>query len=219
MFNLSKIAVLATVAALSLPMAAHASIMDFNGLGGTDIPGNDVHNDAYTRSHSTLTIDNFKFASAQTYVFAAWNAYNGGDAGQFSENGTNYMAFVGPMTMTTLTTPFSVRSIDMKNWANNDSLDTVTLTGYYAAGGSRSVTLALDTRPNFDILIGNDFTNYRLSGFDNLNKLVIAGNSNIHLLAIDNIEMADVPEPATLAMFGLGLAALGGLRRRQQRQA
>jgi hypothetical protein len=219
MFNLSKTTILAAVAALCLSTSAHAGIMDFNGLGGTDIPGNDVFNDAYTRSHSTLTINDFTFASTQTYVFKNWNYYHGGDEGQFAENGTNYMAFAGAMTMTTLTAPFSVHSIDLKNWANNGSLSSVTLTGHYAKGGSHSVTLALNTTPNFDIRIRNDFTNYQLSGFNSLSSLVITSNAPEHLVALDNIELADVPEPGSLAILGLGLAVLGGLRRKQQRQA
>lgn len=56
---------------------------------------------------------------------------------------------------------------------------------------------------------------------DSSNNIIFnhAGGDNIGIM-LDNVSLSktDVPEPATLAMFGLGLIGLGFARRRQARK-
>jgi hypothetical protein len=46
-----------------------------------------------------------------------------------------------------------------------------------------------------------------------LSAVTLAGAPNV--FAIDNLRLTTVPEPATVALFGLGLARIGALRRRK----
>ncbi len=61
---------------------------------------------------------------------------------------------------------------------------------------------------------------YGISGMGAVTQIVVTSNTNAQdAVAIDNLSFGSstpVPEPATLAVFGLGLAGLGIMRRRRR---
>jgi hypothetical protein len=137
-------------------------------------------------------------------------------------NGTDYLRLKSgtSVTLTSRTnTPFSVSSVDLANYAftNASSVydEKAILTGTYA-DGSRIVTTFLQNHDNS--LTVNDFATETLSGFTNLTSFTIA-SAGWFYLDVDNIVVSaaatDVPEPASFAIMGLGLAAIGAVRRRR----
>jgi hypothetical protein len=77
---------------------------------------------------------------------------------------------------------------------------------------------------DFEYLFGNTSLSngqvYYISIFDNdvatLGDVVIKSNASGDGYGIDRVTVAKVPEPGTLALFGLGLVGLGLARRRKQ---
>lgn len=84
---------------------------------------------------------------------------------------------------------------------------TLSLIGHLVGGGS--VTTSLNT--------SDTWMTYALSGFNNLSSVDIYGY-NVYAVAIDNLEInaSAVPEPASMALLGLGLAGVLAARRRKQ---
>lgn len=76
-------------------------------------------------------------------------------------------------------------------------------------------TVGLSASTNVSKVTGNDFTNYALVGFDNLNSVTITHNFGSYL-AMDHfvVNATSVPEPSSLALFGLAVAAGAFARRR-----
>jgi hypothetical protein len=59
-------------------------------------------------------------------------------------------------------------------------------------------------------------TSYDIYGFSIVQSL---GDANYSGLAIDDVQVAAAPEPSVFALFGAGLALLGGLRLRRKAKA
>lgn len=215
MSALKRIATVALVCC-AFSASANAAVITFNNLAGTNMPGNIAVTQQYTNFfRATATVDGFNFRGNSDSIIMR-SGYNGAtDAGPYAYNGTDFLMFTNLMTVTSQTgAPFSVQSLDLKDWVN--SVTNPTVTGYFSNGGTISKTLSINATYNQSINIGNDFSKYALDGFTGLNRFTITASSN--WLAMDNVTVnsSAVPEPGTLAVFGLGLAGLAALRRRKQ---
>jgi hypothetical protein len=204
----SLIATVALAAAAVATTAAQASVINFNGLAN----GNIVYNNSTAVSTGGMS---FKGSSATYFVTST---YNGGDNSNFSYNGSDFLLSYSAFTLASAAAaPFSVNSFDLASWYDSTPISTVTLTGTFVGGGSISKVLTL-TGSNLSKQTGNDFTMFNLTGFNNLSSLTFNGNNAY--LALDNLVVnaaaaTTVPEPSSIALFGLALAAGALVRRRR----
>ena len=103
---------------------------------------------------------------------------------------------------------FSLNSIDLTRFPGYDSSAPINMIAYDASD------IQIDSF-NFVLPNATMFDTYEI-GFTNVNRVSWTQAFAYH--AFDNIVMdsSSVPEPASLALLGLGLAGLGAMRRRQK---
>ena len=123
---------------------------------------------------------------------------------------------------------FSLISIDVAELLNNGDFafsgnaQTVNFTGHYSAGGTINLAFNLDMFSNGPAAPA-DFQTVAFSGlWSNLASVdVVASNSSNPFgvrLNFDNIQVAAVPEPASLLLLGSGFVSLAAkVRRRKNR--
>lgn len=199
------------LAAASLAPAAHATVITFNNLTGAS-------NIVYTPS---LTNSGFNFVGANWSYVTGSDYASQSDSGVFAYNSSDfYMTYQGLTVTSVNASPFKLNSIDLVGWYSTAAGNKATLTGFKAGGGTVTQTVDLSTVANGLKRTGNDFTTYSLTGFDNLNSLTITHNFSDYL-AIDNfvVNATQVPEPSSLALFGLAVAAGAFARRRAGKAA
>lgn len=196
LFNKTFVVAAAAVAGAS----AQAVVIDFENLANTGIGG-------FTLYGTTVNSGGFDFTSVTELgpdAIASWTqdlpAYYTGSVAIFA----NY--FTDSLDMTAAGgAVFSLTSIDMADVFLGSTSDTITFTG----------TLPnLTTVQEFvQLSDGSTLDTYALTTMNGMIRINI-NDSLSNDVQIDNLDATVVPEPATLAVLGLGVVALV-LRRRK----
>jgi len=188
---------LALVVLLS-PMAANADlvVIDFDSLGPL-----------YTQMPS-YSEDGFDLTSSisSSDAFASWGS---GDEGYLGSPALANAWINGTTTLSAADgSAFSLISIDLGPLIGGVYGASVTFTGEIFGGGSVDQAFG-------PISVGA-FTTFSFGGFTNLTSVSWVQISPHHQFDNIVIDTQSVPEPGTLALFGIGLAAMGLSRRRKK---
>jgi hypothetical protein len=211
------------VAGASVP--ARATIITFDGLAGTAMPGNSQVFTTFTKfSPSTVaTVDGFQFSSSgrEFFLGAAYTAACcNSDLGDLAYNGTDYLIGEPDITVSKVGGgAFSLNGFDLAEWDNTFTASIKLTTA--GPGGPTTEVLPLSILGNKFKTVGNDFTHFSLTGYDNVVSFTLVGNVSWAFIAMDNLDVAaPIPEPETYAMLLAGLGLLGiASRRRKQNEA
>lgn len=147
--------------------------------------------------NEVIHLDGVKVYNGSQYLIWGW-----GPNGVLSINRTD-------------NTTFDLTSLDLGNSYYTHSSGTVTLTADYAAGGSFSTNLTLtDSFQRFNLGL-KGLSQVRISGLDDGE----GEGYRVGYTALDNFNVAAVPEPETYAMLlaGLGVVTAATKRRKYRR--
>jgi hypothetical protein len=177
---------------------AHATIVDFENL---------INNGAgFTHFGPTVNSGGFDFTSVTQVgsdAIAAWTATSPSYTGSTAIF-ANY--FTDSLDMTAAGgAEFSVTSIDMADVFLNPSGDTITFTGTLPDLSTVQEQVVLTN--------GSTLDTYALTMMNGIIRMNI-NDSLSNDVQLDNINATAVPEPATLAVLGAGIAALLVRRRK-----
>jgi hypothetical protein len=140
----------------------------------------------------------------------------------YATNGTTSLDLGGTVGITSAANkPFSVTAIDLAT-VYAPATSTVKFTGTDANGAQVTQSVTIDGAASAN---PTELKTTALVGFDNLTsfqmEIVYDADGSAFFSLVDNIMIDDaaasVPEPATFATLGLGLAMLAGVLRRKPR--
>lgn len=200
--------------------SAQATIITFDGLPGTAMPGNSSVGTTFTgfAANTSATVNGFQFRSSGPEFFLG-TAYTGccmGDSGPLAYNGTDYVIGLPDISVNKVGGgAFALNGFDLSKWDGSTPVSiALTTVGPF---GSTTQTLPLSLFLNSFITTGDDFSHFSLTGYGNVVSFTLTGNVGDRFIAMDNLNVSDaVPEPASLALLGLGLFGLGFSRRRRK---
>ena len=196
---------------------SQAVIVNFDGVPSTEV------------IQTTLTTEGFLFTSDHFHTYGATGFINPDIAG----NGGTHIGYEAgrgdPVLMQRVDgTSFSLLSLDVSEFyavlnPDRPNANLLEIRGNFGDGSSVSHQLLLD-----GVVDGPgglvDFQHFVLpSLFTNVISLEFVGlrwDGLVGGVAMDNLEIADrvsVPEPTSLALFGIGLLGAGVLRRRRKK--
>ena len=201
--------------ALSMSLAAgFAAATPFSISTVTFVPGAGYGIEAETSGNSTLL--DVRFSNA-AFVAQTFNLDNVGESRSFAIGTINFAESNNAQAITAAERDMLDVRVNFTFTLPGTNTPFVFTTGT-AAGGSIQDT-AVDYSLNWLPVTVNFGTTGQYSiGLSNLefrNNGTQTQNATITLLAAD-AAVAAVPEPGSIALFGLGMLALGGLRRRQR---
>lgn len=207
-------ALCAALAAAAPAARAQAPVtVTFNSL--TDVDGSGVRyvNNCYVESGFRFTA--VGFACTETSALATWTA----DNPLFYTGSPALYNNLGPSVDVAAVSggAFSLQSIGLASFLGGfGNPTTVTFTGMLAAGGTVMQTVQVPGATT--ALTVFDFSTF--TGLSSLRMTVTAPSFEPYV-QFDNVRLAAaapsavVPEPATVALFGAGLAGLGAVARRR----
>lgn len=230
MFKQLPKTLLACATALSA-LSAHAEIIDFNGLAGTNMPGsNFVASGVYTYFSSPSTVDGYRFADNGYghWYSGYWNTvvFCGGYASNCAYNGTDGLITGSHLSIQrTDGHAFNLNGLDLDN-DHDDGITSPAQTSFrikatLASGGTISQTVTLDNLPNYRTYgTSAAYNHFDFSTFNNITGFEIdqQGGNGWSGIALDNLNVsqtAPVPEPSTWGMLVLGLAGLFAYAKRR----
>ncbi len=198
--SISKFLAVAAVAILggaTCLTASASTVVTFDNANGNS-------STSYTESGFTLTNSGISGSNGIAYWSGTGNntpnyAFCSNDSGCGGYNTT----FI---TVTSAGGAFSLTSFDGNNY-NSGLSGTFTLVGALVGGGSVTDTFAY----------GTAWQHYSVNNFSDVTSVTFSSTGGNWGAAIDNLTFnapASVPEPESLALFGLGLAGLCVMRRK-----
>ncbi|RYE60755.1 MAG: PEP-CTERM sorting domain-containing protein [Hyphomicrobiales bacterium] len=158
-------------------------------------------------AHATLY--HFSYTGTHSYQSESktvTGSFEGTANGNVIGNLSNISAFLDGVAFQNNGALFSA-SIQSYNWASNGA--------QASFDGKQNNFIFIDG----DFLNGGNYSNYFYSVYDGTNNFAhnTTANRQISGLSAWSVTAADVPEPASAALFGISIAALAAARRRKAR--